>query len=150
MSVLVRRPGVTPAGTECQVPVVTTDFYPTLIEALGLKGRVKLNAPLDGVSLVPLLRQPDGALERDALYFHYPYYYPTTTPVSAIREGDWKLLHYYEDDRLELYHLSEDVGERRNLAVAQPERAQALKRRLNDWLKAVDAQFPAPNPRFKR
>ncbi len=56
MSVLVRRPGVTPAGTECQVLVVTTDFHPTLIEVPGLKGRVKLNAPLDGVSFVPLLK----------------------------------------------------------------------------------------------
>ena len=86
-------------------------------------------AALDGTSWLELLRNPQSRWERSALYFHYPHYYPTTTPVSAIRDGDWKLLHYYESDRDELYNLSDDIGEQNNLLAEHPDVVARLKQR---------------------
>jgi len=92
---------------------------------------------------VPLLKNPTARLERQALYWHYPHYYPTTTPVSSIRQGDWKLLEYLEDNQIELYNLSNDIGEQKNLAETMPEKAWELRNNLNAWRKAVNAQMPA-------
>jgi hypothetical protein len=92
------------------------------------------------------LRDPHAHLSREALYFHYPHYYPTTTPVSAIRAGDWKLLEYYEDGRLELYNLKDDLGESRNLAGELPEKAKELRDRLSQWKDRVGVQLPAMKP----
>jgi arylsulfatase A len=80
------------------------------------------------------------------LYFHYPHYYHTTTPVSAMRKGDWKLLEYYEDGRVELYNIKKDLGEATNLASAQPEIAEHLRAELHDWRKRVGALDPEANP----
>jgi arylsulfatase A-like enzyme len=139
---LVRWPGVTHPGGVCHEPVCTTDFYPTLLELLALEGDEKHNAHLDGVSIAPLLRDPKARLERDALFFHYPHYYPTTSPVSAVHAGRWKLLEYYEDNHTELYDLKTDLGESRDLADEMPDKAAALKQSLHAWLKEVDAQMP--------
>jgi len=101
---------------------------------------------VDGLSLFPLLRNPAARLDRDSLYFHYPHYYPTTTPVSAMREGDWKLLEYFEDQRVELYHLRDDPGEQTDLSSREPAQTVRLRRRLAEWRRAVDAQLPTVNP----
>jgi arylsulfatase A len=143
---MVRWPGVTPAGKVCREPVVTTDLYPTLLEATGVKGDAAHNAGLEGLSLVPLLKDPGKKLPRGALFFHYPHYYPTTSPVSAVRARDWKLLHFYEGDRVELYHLSEDLGEKNDLAGKMPAKAAELKGLLDGWLRKAGAQLPRPNP----
>lgn len=141
---MVRLPGVTPRATVCAEPVMCTDFFPTILElcGLGANAQPKSAGPLDGVSLVPLLRQPQSHLRRDALFFHYPHYYPTTTPVSAVRAGDWKLLEYFEDNHVELYDLRGDPGEHRDLASAQPERAAQLRATLRAWRADVGAQLP--------
>jgi arylsulfatase A-like enzyme len=140
---LARLPGLTPAGAVCAEPVLCTDFFPTLAALAGAK-----DVPAgDGVSLLPLLRDPSAKLGREALYFHYPHYYATTSPVSAVRAGDWKLLEYFEGGRVELYNLKEDVGESRDRAAAEPGRARALRARLAAWRKAVGAQVPLPNPK---
>lgn len=146
---LVRWPGVTPRGATCDRPVVTTDFYPTLCDIAGV-GPEARNRGLEGLSLVPLLRDPSARLARDALFFHYPHYYATTTPVSAIRSGTWKLLKYYEDGHVELYNLAEDLGEAHDLSRTMPDRAAALGKRLEQWLEQVGAQRPRPNPRRTR
>lgn len=143
---MIRWPGVTPNGATCRQPVSTIDFYPTLLEIAGLPGNAEHNASVDGKSLVPLLIKPDGNLDRRTLYWHYPHYYPTTTPVSSIRQGDWKLLHYYEDDRAELYNLADDLGEQNDLAAARPEVAKRLRTELDGLLSGVDAQLAQPNP----
>ena len=114
-----------------------------------LAGDEKHNADLDGVNLIPLLRTPNAKLKRQALYWHYPHYYPTTSPVSSIRRGDWKLLEYFEDKRIELYDLGRDIGERNNLAQDMPEKAEQLRNELHAWRKAVDAQMPVVNPNRK-
>ena len=142
---IVRIPGVTPRGRVCDEPVICTDFFPTILELCGVHVADKAapRGTLDGQSLVPLLRQPDARLNRDALFFHYPHYYSTTTPVSAIRAGDWKLLEYFEDQHLELYNLRDDPGEKRDLAAQQPDRAAQLRGRLQAWQKQVGAQLPS-------
>jgi len=142
---IVRLPGVTPRGRACDEPVLCTDFFPTILElcSIQLTGPTAVRVPLDGQSLAPLLRDPKAHLNRDALFFHYPHYYVTTTPVSAIRAGDWKLLEFFEDHRVELYHLRDDVGERRNLAAEQAERARQLRARLHQWWDEVGAQLPS-------
>ncbi len=145
---LVRWPGVTPAGAVCAEPVSTIDFYPTILQIAGLRGDAKHNAHVDGLSLVPLLKNPQGKLGREALYFHYPHYYPTTTPVSSVRARDWKLIEFHKDMHVELYNLREDPSEQRDLAAEMPDRASRLRQRLHAWRAAVDAQMPerqAPN-----
>jgi arylsulfatase A-like enzyme len=141
----VRWPGVTPAGKVCRVPVVSTDLYPTIRDIVGFEDRLPQGVELDGTSLVPLLKRPEAALERDALYFHYPHYYPTTSPVSAVRAGDWKLLEYFEDGHLELYNLADDQGETTDLSEREPERSAELHRRLVQWRESVGAQLPTKN-----
>ena len=83
------------------------------------------------------------------LWFHNPHYYPTTTPVSAVRAGDWKLLEYHEDGRVELYNLRDDAGEKLDLSASQPDRAAKLRESLHAWRKEVGAQMPTPNPAFQ-
>lgn len=141
---LVRMPGVATRGAVCDVPVFCTDLFPTILELCGL-GDTLAAMPkvlLDGESLVPRLRHPAAPPTRNALFFHYPHYYATTTPVSAIRAGPYKLLEYFEDQRLELYDLRADPGETRNLAAEQPERAAQLRARLQAWRTEVGAQLP--------
>jgi arylsulfatase A len=145
---IVRWPGVTKAGSVCSEPASSIDFYPTILDMTGLAGDSKHNTDMDGLSLVPLLKNPAAKLKRQALYWHYPHYYPTTTPVSSIRQGDWKLLEYFEDNHIELYDLKNDIGEQNNLAKTTPEKAEELCKRLGAWRKAVKAQMPSPNPNF--
>ena len=103
--------------------------------------------PLDGVSLAGALR--GGVLTRDALYWHYPHYHPGgATPHSAIRAGDFRLVHFYEDGRNELYDLRTDPGETTDLAAADPARTLSLKARLDDWLADVGGQMPTANAAF--
>ncbi|MEM7386569.1 MAG: exo-alpha-sialidase, partial [Verrucomicrobiota bacterium] len=90
----------------------------------------------------PLLEDPSATLDREALFFHYPHYYPTTTPVSAIRQGPWKLLHYYEEDLCELYHLENDPSEQSNLALQHPDRVKTMKEKLDRWRSKMGAQMP--------
>jgi arylsulfatase A-like enzyme len=144
----VAGPGI--ASGVSQEPVISMDWYPTLVELAGVEtGRTREQA-LDGVSLARLLRGEQPRLDREAIYFHFPHYYPTSTPVSAIREGDWKLLEYFEDGRLELYHLTEDPGEEKDLAEIMPEKAQALLASLRQWRGKVGATLPKPNPEARQ
>jgi arylsulfatase A len=135
---LMRLPGVTSPGAACHEPVICMDLFRTIAEVVGVSGLTGL----DGVSLVPLLRNPQASLARDALCFHYPHYYSTTTPVSAIRAGDWKLLEFFDDGRLELFNLRDDPGEQHDRATEEAARARELWRQLEAWRQAVGAQRP--------
>lgn len=140
-------PGVTPRASVSDQPVITVDVYPTLLEIAGVEGDPAHNELVDGVSLAGILRDPSARLDRETLYWHYPHYHNGgSTPHSAIRDGDWRLVHFYEDDRAELYNLAEDVGESRDLATEMPDKAAALLAKLNAWRTAVRAQEPLPNP----
>lgn len=141
---IVRWPGVTPAGAVCHAPVISADFYPTLVAITGASAPA--SHAVDGESLVPLLRQT-GPLNRDALYWHYPHYHPGgATPYSAVREGDFRLVEFHEDGRVELYDLKNDVGESHDLASELSEKAAALREKLHAWRREVGAQMPSPNP----
>lgn len=141
---IVQWPGVAARGAVTENPVVSMDLFKTFAEVCG----VGSPTATDAVSLLPLIRDPDAKLDREALFFHYPHYYPTTTPVSAIRLGDWKLLEYFEDNHVELYNLREDQSEENDASKRDPERAAKLLERLRAWRREVDARLPSPNPLF--
>lgn len=126
----------------CECPVVLTDWFPTLLAETGLPLDSKV--PCDGVRLQPLLRNPADKLARQDLYFHFPHYYETTTPASSLRSGDLKLIHYYEDDRDELYDLAGDPHETRNVAAERPDDARRLRLALDGWLHDMKAAKPKP------
>jgi len=142
---IVRWPGVTPVGGVCSEPVSVADLYPTLLAATEVAGDATHNAGLDGLNLAPLLADPTATLDRDAIYHHYPHYYATTTPASAIRMRDWKLLEYFEDGHLELYNLEDDLGESHDLAAENPQQCDELHRRLVAWRTKVGARVPTWN-----
>jgi arylsulfatase A-like enzyme len=140
---VVSWPGVTVAGSTSDVPVITPDIPATILD-LASVGPAPAQ-PLDGASLAGVLR--GGSLARDAIYWHYPHYHPGgATPSSAVRSGPWRLVHFYEDDRSELYDLAADPGETIDLATKQPDKAAELRGRLDAWLADVGAQLPTPNP----
>ncbi|MEM8946827.1 MAG: sulfatase [Planctomycetota bacterium] len=133
---LVRYPGITAAGSVSREPMCSIDLYPTVAAAAG----VELDHEIDGVDLLPALR--GGALDRDALYWHYPHYSNQGgIPGGAVRMGSYKLVERYEDGRVHLYDLDNDLGERHDLAAAQPDVTNRLRTRLHDWYQTVDAQF---------
>ncbi len=145
---IVRWPGQTKPGTACDVPTIHVDIYPTLLE---IAGAPKPQQTLDGESLVPLFRDVKSKLTRDAIYQHFPGYLGAgadswrTTPVSLIQVGDWKLMEFLEDGRLELYNVREDVSESKNMAKSKPELAKELQKRLVAWREATGAPMPTKN-----
>ena len=140
---IVRWPGLVPANTTSDALTISHDLLPTFVALSGGRPNAAL---LDGQSLLPVLTQT-GTLEREALYWHYPTYHHAT-PAAAIRQGDYKLIHYYENDQMELFHLAEDVGEQENRATDYPERTQQLRQQLADWQQSVGAAMPTPNPNY--
>jgi arylsulfatase A-like enzyme len=141
---MIKWPGVTKPGSTCAVPVVSMDFYPTILDIAGLPPRPDQHR--DGVSLVPLLQGGDS-LERDALYWHYPHYSNQGgIPGAAIRSGSYKLIERFEDGRVHLYDLANDIGERHDLAETMPDKVAELRGRLHTWYHDVDAKFLRPKP----
>jgi arylsulfatase A-like enzyme len=140
---IVSWPGVTHPGSTCDVPVITPDIPATILDLTG--AGIEPGQPIDGRSLAPLLR--GDTLAREAIYWHYPHYHPGgATPHSAIRAGRWRLVHFYEDGRDELYDLAADPAETTDLAVLQPAKAADLRTKLDRWLAEVNGQMPTPNP----
>lgn len=138
---LMRWPTKIASGTLCNEPVTSTDFYPTFVDLAG--GEMPATQACDGLSLLPLLT--GDSLQREAIFWHYPHYHHST-PASAVREGDWKLLEFFEDNRMELYNLKNDIGETNNLARTHPAEAVRLHQRLQNWRESVAAELPVPNP----
>jgi len=145
---IVRWPGVVKPGTTSDEVVISIDFFPTILEMAGLAPDPDPRHALDGISFAAVLKQT-GRLTREAVYWHYPHYHPGgATPGSIIRAGQWKLIEYFEDGRVELYNLREDLGEIKDLAAAMPEKTQELRKKLADWRASVGAQMPTPNPDY--
>lgn len=143
---IVRWPGRVAPGSTCDVPAIHVDVYPTLVSIAG--GKMPAGQIADGESLVPLLRDGRAKLARDAIFQHFPGYLGAgvdqwrTTPVSLVQMGDWKLMEYLEDGRLELYNLRDDIGESKNLATAMPDRTKAMHARLVAWRNETKAPMP--------
>lgn len=124
-------------------PFVNKDWLPTLLELAGVPTRDEL----DGVSQVELLMSGRAASKPPPLYWHIPHYTNQgSRPSGAIRDGTWKLIEHYDDGKVELFDLSADEGEARDLAPAQPDRAAAMRARLREWRTSVGAQENTPNP----
>lgn len=145
---IIRGPGVKP-GTFCHVPVVGYDLFPTYYELAGASQA--LPEGVEGGSIRPLLsNEGTGEVKRprEELVFHFPHYQSGDGPHSAIRLGDYKLIKFYESDQVRLFNLAEDIGEQRDLSKEMPDKAAKLSRRLDDYLKAVNARMPVPNPDY--
>ncbi|MFN7936500.1 MAG: sulfatase [Bryobacteraceae bacterium] len=141
---LVRWPGVTKAGSTVAHPVCSTDLLPTIAQMLGLEAPV-----VDGVSLAGTLKSGAGP-KREALFWHYPHYSNQGgSPGGAVRRGDWKLIEFYEDGRVELFHLKDDPSERVNLAVKKKGVAEQMLQLLRHWRTSVKATMPRSNPYFE-
>jgi arylsulfatase A-like enzyme len=136
---IISYPSVVKPGV-CTYPVISNDFYPTLLELAGLPLQKKQH--LDGVSLLPLLKDNKSTINREALYWHYPHYSNQGGfPGGAIRSGSFKLVERYENGKASLYDLKEDPGERRDLAEKMPDRVKALRPKLHEWYREVGAKF---------
>jgi arylsulfatase A len=136
---IIHWPGLGSPGA-CREPVITMDLCATIAAACGVE------APRDGVDLRPLLR--GEKIPPRALFWHYPHYHPGgATPYSAVLSENLRLIHFYEDDRVELYDLAADPGEKTDLAAIRPEQRNALTSMLDSWLKQTGAQMPVPNPK---
>lgn len=150
---IARWPKVVPKQSKCDEPIVHVDLYPTFVDLAGAEPPE--DYILDGVSFASLLAKPAGELDREAIYWHMPGYLQAyikeatwrTTPVSVIRMGDYKLMEFYEDGRLELYNLAGDLSETTNLADQQPEKASQLHEKLKEWLKRTNARLPRFKPK---
>ena len=137
---IIRWPGVTRPGSVCSGPVMSCDLFPTMLRMAGIGLRPDLHC--DAADLSPLLRGETG-LERDAIYWHYPHYSNQgCKPSGAIREGNLKLIEDYEDGTTELYDLSKDIGETRDLCASRPEDAARLRSKLASWRQSVGARMP--------
>ncbi len=147
---IIRWPGKGATGAVSHTPVMTIDFYPTMLKIAGLTGVAAHNKNVDGASLIPVLRDPSAKLDRD-LFWHYPHYHTGgATPHGAVRSGDYKLIEFYEDMRVELYNVKQDIGEKNDLAPKSPNLVQTLRDKLHAWRKKIDAQMPTKNPNYVR
>ncbi len=143
---IIRAPGLTKAGTVSKEPVVSMDFFPTMLEMAGIGLKPKLHT--DGCSLLPVIKK-GKQLDREAICWHYPHYHGSTwTPGAAIRARDFKLIVFYEYDRIELYNLAEDIGEKNDLAKKMPQKARQMHEMLKAWQKKMGAKMPRPNPNY--
>ncbi|XAM01616.1 sulfatase [Phycisphaeraceae bacterium D3-23] len=155
-------PGVVDPSSRCDEPVITLDFYPTLVDAA--RGTMPDSQPADGESLLPLFRDARATLGREALYWHFPAYLHgyrgmqeeshraswRATPCSVVRAGDWKLIRDYETNTDTLYHLDRDLGETQDLAQRHPDKRDELAALLDAWLEELDAPIPTePNPDYR-
>jgi arylsulfatase A len=136
-------PKVTKPGTVCNTPTCNIDFYPTLLQLAGLKPDPAQH--LDGVSILPLLKNPGAELDRSTLYWHYPLKKPHFLggrSAGAIRQGDFKLIEFFDNGEVELYNLTEDVSEKYNLVEELPEKAAEMQKRLIEWQRDIGAKVP--------
>ena len=148
---LIRWPAVVKVGARVEpgnvnkTPVSSPDLFPTLLEVAGVQPQP--DQTLDGLSLIPLLK--GDTLPERPLFWHYPHYgNQGGAPGAAVRRGDWKLIEWYEDNRVELFHLANDIGEQTDLASSEKDRVESLRAELHTWQEQVGAKFAIPNTKF--
>jgi arylsulfatase A-like enzyme len=144
---IVNWPGVSRPASVCRAPVTSPDLYPTILEMA--QASVSSAGDIDGVSLAPLFRGSEK-LDRTAIFWHYPHYgNQGGTPSCGVRSGNYKLIRFFEEDYVELYNLESDIREARDISADYPGAASRLNRMLDDWLAAVSAVMPSPNPDYR-
>ncbi|HYD83682.1 MAG TPA: sulfatase-like hydrolase/transferase, partial [Opitutus sp.] len=156
---IVRWPGRVAAGSVSDTPIIGSDLMPTLSAVAGTTPPA--GVPMDGVNIMPLLSGAKSVERSQPIVWHFPYYHPEgkfaeakpdigiddfktsqTRPQSAIRMGNYTLIHFYENDRDELYDLADDLGEQNDISAARPKKARKLRAKLDDYLQAVGARLP--------
>jgi arylsulfatase A-like enzyme len=142
---IVKWPGVAKAGSTSSEPVISMDILPTIAAAAGVA--LPQDIELDGRDLKPLLTGT-GSLQRETLYWHFPHYRHAPGPYSMIRDGDWKLIKWYEGPTA-LFNLKDDLGEKNDLSAKMPEKLATLDKKLMAHLRATTDRIPMPNPNFK-
>lgn len=148
------------ANSKSNIPITNLDIFPTILSYAGVEN---VDLKFDGKDISSILEGKAERLKRP-LFWHFPIYlqaYNTTNnenrdslfrtrPGSVIRYGDWKLHYYFEDEGVELYNLSEDIGEKNNLASTEIEKKEELLILLKNWWKETNAPIPTElNPEFK-
>ena len=137
----IKAPQIANANKQVATPVTGADLFPTLLELAGIENP----AQVDGKSLVPLLQ--NQSLGERSLFWHYPHYgNQGGDPSAIIRKGDWKLIHYFENNKSELYHLGKDMGETTDLFDENPAVGETLKIELLEWLRETNAKIPERDP----
>jgi arylsulfatase A-like enzyme/lysophospholipase L1-like esterase len=140
---IIKYPKQIKAGTVSDVPIISNDFYPTLLQMAGLS--LMPNQHTGGISITPIFN--NKKIERDALYWHYPHYgNQGGAPAAAIRMGKWKLIEWYENTTIELFDLEKDKEEQNNVAGANVEIKNKLLNMLHNWQKKENAIMPTVNP----
>ncbi len=144
---IIKWPGQGQISKESHVPIISTDFYPTILDMLGLPLLPEQHK--DGVSITPLLKGKE-AINRKAIFWHFPHYsnHGMQSPGGAVRYGDYKLIEYYENNTVQLFNLVNDIGEQNDIAKQEPQKANELRAMLHQWRKSVNAKMLAPNPGF--
>ena len=145
--VIVKWAGVKNPGSECDVPTISTDFYPSILEMLGLQPLPGQH--VDGKSIVPLLKGRKK-IDRDAIYWHFPHYsnHGMQSPGGAVRYKNFKLIEYYENGTVQLFDLDKDIGELHDLAKEHPAKVNELRNMLHRWRESVGAKMMEPNPEY--
>lgn len=139
--------GVTTPGTSCSSPVTSPDVMPTILDAVGVASPESIES--DGRSFWPVLQ--GSRLDSQPIFWHYPHYSNQGgSPACAVREGNFKLIEFFEDHHLELYDLSQDPAENRNLAAALPDRTYQLHKMLINWRHRIEAKIPQLNPDYEK
>jgi arylsulfatase A-like enzyme len=141
---IIRWPGKTKAGSVNNTPVISTDFYPTLLDMIGAEPRAEQH--LDGISITPILKNEQASLARETFYFHFPHNHAINRmgASGAIRHGKYKLVEKFSDMSVELFNLENDLGEKKDLSKENPELTVSLTAMLHEWRESVHAMMPEP------
>lgn len=144
---VIRWPGVSKSGLVSDEPVISTDFYPTILDATGLRPRPHQH--VDGLNLRPVV-SGTSSLDREAIYWHFPHYlkHPSSFPSGVIRSGKWKLIEAFETGEISLFDLASDIGETNDLAQSRPQIVRKLHEMLRRWRAEVGADPMRPNPEY--
>ena len=142
---IVKWPKEGKKGAVCDEPLISVDFYPTILEMVGAEDKIK---GIDGKSFTRLVR--GKKMDRGPIYWHFPHYsnHGMQSPGGAIRDGDYKLLEYFENGTVQLFNLRDDIGEQNDLSKIEVKKVKELKAKLHQWRKDVDAQMMKPNPNY--
>ncbi|MDA7916234.1 sulfatase [Verrucomicrobia bacterium] len=148
---IIKWPGVTEPGSVSNEPIISMDYYPTMLEMAGVRGDEDHNKNVDGFSLVSLLKGPQKQLARQTIYWHYPHYHSCGgVPYTAVRMRDWKVIEEHGSGKVQLFNLAEDPGETNNLASKEPARVKQMQKMMTNWRRTMGAQMPTYNQKYNR
>jgi arylsulfatase A len=143
---IIKWPGKGLQKAICDVPVTCPDFFPTILDMVGISSE---SIPSDGLSLTPLV-MGEEELNRETIFWHFPHYsnHGMQSAGGAVRSGDYKLLEYYDTGKRQLFNLKDDIGEQNDLSAIEPEKVNELKKKLHNWRESIGARMMEENPNY--